>query len=32
MKEVFDKGNYLISDAYFYVHTISEQVGDFILL
>ena len=29
MKEVFDKGNYLISDAYFYVHTISEQVGGF---
>ncbi|MDA8552578.1 ABC transporter ATP-binding protein/permease [bacterium] len=29
MKEVFDKGNYLISDAYFYVNTISEQVGGF---
>ena len=29
MNEVFDKGNYLISDAYFYVHTISEQVGGF---
>ena len=29
MNEIFDKGNYSISDAYFYVNTISNQVASF---
>ena len=29
MEEIFDKGNYSISDAYFYVNTISNQVASF---
>lgn len=29
MQEIFDKGNYSISDAYFYVNTISNQVASF---
>ena len=29
IKEIFDKGNYSISDAYFYVNTISNQVASF---
>lgn len=29
MEEIFDKANYSISDAYFYVNTISNQVASF---
>ena len=29
MEEIFDKGNYSIADAYFYVNTISNQVASF---
>ena len=29
LEEIFKKGNYSISDAYFYVNTISSQVGSF---
>ena len=29
IKEIFDKGNYSISDAYYFINTISMQVASF---
>ena len=29
INEIFDKGNYSISDAYYFINTISIQVGSF---
>ena len=32
LSEIFDKGNFSVADAYFYVNTLCGQVGGFIQL